>query len=433
MKTCWLKAFAVVCLVGGWSLNAVPINAQEKVEEEFMVSGATRLQGGYSPIRAEMDEEADSVGKTPDDLKNPKFGFLVQGDLKWQFILDEPEEGEAKLYVDTNADGDFTNDPAAEWTSKKQGEYVMYNGNASVEIAPEKLGTVNMYRFDPTDTRREQLKNTLLYYFDYGTKYKITIDGKTIETGTAGSLSEGDSLPLDRNDDGKTSRNYEMVKIGEPFNFTGTTYVLNVEGGALKIAKADKELPMAPMPPDLRLGKQALNFSATTIDGEEIEFPTTFKGRVVMLDFWATWCGPCVAEIPNMKKAYASWHDQGFEILGISFDQEDKEEMLQEYRKKKELPWPQIYDGKYWDTVLGKKHDVSGIPFVLLVDGDTGEILGTSRELRGPKLAAFIGEKLLEKELITKDDLVAFNAKEEEKKDSKKKDDKEKEGGDDGN
>ena len=113
-----------------------------------------------------------------------------------------------------------------------------------------------------------------------------------------------------------------------------------------------------------------------------------------MLDCWATWCGPCIAEIPNMKQAYADWHDKGFEILGVSFDSEGQEDKVKEFLTDKELPWPQIYEGKGWDTSIGVQHDVSGIPFVLLIDGDTGEIIGTSRELRGEKLTAFIGEQL---------------------------------------
>ena len=117
-----------------------------------------------------------------------------------------------------------------------------------------------------------------------------------------------------------------------------------------------------------------------------------------MLDFWATWCGPCIAEVPNMKKAYADWHDAGFEILGISFDRADEEEKIKEFEEKHELSWSQIYEGKYWETTIGKMHDVSGIPFVLLVDGDSGEILATARELRGPGLSAFIGKQLAKKD-----------------------------------
>ena len=81
----------------------------------------------------------------------------------------------------------------------------------------------------------------------------------------------------------------------------------------------------------------------------------------------------------------------------ISFDRADAEEKIKEFEEKHELSWSQIYEGKYWDTTIGKMHDVSGIPFVLLVDGDSGEILATARELRGPGLSAFIGKQLVKK------------------------------------
>jgi len=82
--------------------------------------------------------------------------------------------------------------------------------------------------------------------------------------------------------------------------------------------------------------------------------------------------------------------------VGISFDNEGMEEKLKKFTADKEMPWPQIFEGKGWNTALGEQYDVSGIPFVLLVDGDTGEILGTARDLRGPRCSEFIGKQLAE-------------------------------------
>lgn len=418
MKIRKLHTLVALCAAAGLGF-ADTASAQEGVKEDFMASGLTRLQGGYRPVRAEMDQEADIVTKTPEDLVDPKFGFLESGDQKWAFLVDTNEDGEQKLYVDTNGDGDLTNDPETEWSARESGEYTMYNGSAKVELGPDKLGVMNMYRFDPSDERRAVLKNTLLYYSDFGTKLTITMDGKDFETAVGGVVSEGDSMTLDRNGDGKKSRRFESLVIGEPFNFTGTTYVLNPSEDGLKIVKAEEELPLAPMPPDLKIGKMALEFSATTMAGDEIEFPSSYKGKVVMLDFWATWCGPCVREIPNMKVAYKQWHDKGFEILGVSFDQADMEEKIEKFRESREMPWPQIYEGKYWDTSLGHQHDVSGIPFVLLVDGDSGEILGTSRELRGPGLTKFVGEQLLKKGMVTEEQLAELEESDEEGEEDK--------------
>jgi thiol-disulfide isomerase/thioredoxin len=256
---------------------------------------------------------------------------------------------------------------------------------------------LGLYRFDPKDPRREQLKNTMMFYLDFGFEYEFNLDGKRFSTFVAGKPEPQSSLPIDRDGNKKVSPRFETAKIGQPFNFTGTTYVFQLVDGKLNLSHADKAMEQMEMPPDLEIGKPSLQFTATTMDGTTIDFPSHYAGKLVMLDFWATWCGPCVAEIPNMKQAYEDWHDEGFEILGISFDRANMDEKIVEFTKQREMPWPHIYDGKYWDAAIGRMHDVSGIPFVLLVDGDTHKILATARELRGKGLSDFIGKQLEKK------------------------------------
>lgn len=381
-----------------WMACALAIcSFDDGIKSEFVSEGFTAKAGGYRPIRAEMDQEADIISKAPEGLQSPKYGKMQFGDNTYAFILDEISADEQKLYVDANGDGDLTNDPETQWAVQENRGSKTFKGSATVELGDGVTGGIEFYRFDPSDERRKAMANTLFYYADFGFAYTISFDGEEFTTYIAGKPDPNQTFWFDRDQNQQRSRTYEMIKVGEPFNFTGNTFVLNVENEELVLKRAEEEVAPTPMPPNFALGNEALSFTATTLDGKELSFPKDYAGKVVMLDFWATWCGPCIAELPNVKEAYAEHHDAGFEILGISFDQADKEEMLKEFLEENEMPWTQIYEGKGWDTKLGSVYDVSGIPFVLLVDGDSGKILGTAKELRGKGCAAFVGKMLAEK------------------------------------
>jgi thiol-disulfide isomerase/thioredoxin len=127
---------------------------------------------------------------------------------------------------------------------------------------------------------------------------------------------------------------------------------------------ASKILSGEVKPLSVRVG-QPLQLQFKAVDGRDVDVQK-LRGKVVLIDFWATWCGPCIEEMPQIKKLYEENHDKGFEIVGISFDQQKPK--LEGYLKKEGITWPQYFDGKASGNGIGKDFAIRVLPTVALVD-----------------------------------------------------------------
>ena len=139
------------------------------------------------------------------------------------------------------------------------------------------------------------------------------------------------------------------------------------------------------------IGRVVPNFSTTDLDGKLISL-SDYRGKVVLLDFWAVWCGPCLTEIPNVKRVYDTYKDQGFDIIGVSLDTD--ETRLRNYLKKNNIAWRQIFSGQKWKSPLAEQYHIRSIPAPWLIARD-GTLI--SREARGVKLEQLVMEALKNK------------------------------------
>lgn len=212
-------------------------------------------------------------------------------------------------------------------------------------------------------------------------------NGKDTEVDLADNLKEFDALAAKHKDAPPEDRAMILVKKAQLYmqvlnqpekaiavfkqiktDFPATTIagrvddvVANLQGMVERKQAAEKLLPGSAFP----------DFHETDVNGKPLSI-SQFKGKVLLVDFWATWCPPCVREMPDIQKAYNKFHDQGFEIVGISLD-EDKNSLAR-FTADKKIPWPEFFDGKKWENKLAVKYGVDSTPTTYLLDRD-GKII----------------------------------------------------------
>jgi Peroxiredoxin len=135
-------------------------------------------------------------------------------------------------------------------------------------------------------------------------------------------------------------------------------------------------------------GTKFPDFDEKDVAGKHLSV-ADYKGKIVLIDFWATWCPPCVGELPNVVKTYEKHHEKGFEIIGISLDQDETK--LKNFTKDRKMTWQQYFDGKGWGNKLAGKYGVQSIPATFLLDRD-GKII--EKDLRGEALEQAVASAL---------------------------------------
>ena len=181
-------------------------------------------------------------------------------------------------------------------------------------------------------------------------------------------------------------QNYYMFEPQQVLDAIATMPEEKQEEFAKMKASAEQALKVLP-------GNKYIDIVDKTPEGKELSLKSVIENKnnkYVLIDFWASWCGPCMREVPYLVETYKNYHKKGFEIFGVSFDR-TKEAWVKAIEEKK-LVWPHVSSVKYWDNQARHDYAVNSIPANFLVDCSTGEIIATA--LRGEQLQAKIEELL---------------------------------------
>ncbi len=144
----------------------------------------------------------------------------------------------------------------------------------------------------------------------------------------------------------------------------------------------------------MELPGNEMELTGTLLDGTQLDWDS-YRGKVVLIDYWASWCPPCIAELPNVKKLYEAYHDKGFEVLGINLD--DTPEKANYEIERMELPWPSLFSEneseRGWEHPMAVRYGITGIPVAILVDREGKVVSMTARGANlGRQLRRLLGE-----------------------------------------
>jgi thiol-disulfide isomerase/thioredoxin len=413
-------SFATLLIIAGLVVQGSALFA-EPAPQRGALALTTRGASALTRLRPQelklSSTRPTSLKRVPSGLTAPYYTTIQLGPQdqpsRFTVLVDAPAGKPSRIYVDANANGDLLDDPKPEWVRKtyegRDNTHLLLSvGGATLQVryGPETFPLhVTLSRYDTTEPAREPEFLPIYCTADYAREGRITLSGKSYHVWLMDALTRGDFrgsgkpdqsgifLLIDVNGNGIIDPRGETYDAFAPFNIAGTTYEIhdiNASGSSFSIRKSAREVVEILPPPDLSIGKGAPEFQAATTDGSSVRFPKDYRSKLVLLYFWATWCGDCGREVPYVVKAYKAYHPRGLEILGISLDHADQLELLKSYSRDHEIEWRQVYDGKVWDAAIAKLYFVSHTPTAILVDGDKGTILASGSDLLGDRLAQTI-------------------------------------------
>jgi thiol-disulfide isomerase/thioredoxin len=344
------------------------------------------LTTAYYPQAVQLSSDAISGLTEPSYSGTPMYASLSLAGESYTIVIDQ-DGSDAKLYVDANRDNELA---SADWAQQ------LYDGGYLASVSFEILTESGMRVYRLFLVWNPTTPTAIIYFRDNYQAGEIELGGVTYKIAIIDENSDGvfddlhhDQILIDIDQDAEllaTSDSHERYWLDAPFNLDGTVYAatrVSSDGSEIVIERSDAWVNTK-VP--LTIGFPAPDFSVVDADGNNLSL-SSLRGRLVVLDFWASWCAPCREELPHVEQAAKDYADRGVVVIGINLDR--NEGAFTGAVSYFGLTYRQVFDGA--DGDISSLYRVSGIPMSYLIDRD-GTIRGKS--LRSEDLKQAIEELL---------------------------------------
>lgn len=325
------------------------------------------------------------------------------------FILDSDIDSRPRLFVDADRDGKINAGDEVRYVSEEKttanGDcYTRFSTSVTIQIGSQddfSRGTVDLYWYDKRGLALRDSEPTIEVSRNYALRGILPLQSGPLEVVLDDQALMGDfrgypvgesaytTLRLDRNGNKFFDSRGEEFDTRQPFTIDGTTYRIfdmSASGRRFRIQEVAESVPEIPPSPNLEKGMKIPSFQATTAEGKTISFPSDFAGKVIFFDIWASWCGPCLGELPFQRAAYQALKTDNLVMISLSIDKPKTHEKMLRTVDEYQMEWIQINDPGGWQGELFQLFATPGIPAGFVVDGSSGEILSSAPEVRGEAL-----------------------------------------------
>jgi len=398
-----LERFFVVCSL---SFLGLACSGREEYSAELsMQSDAMAIVNYYYPRQIVLSTQPRETGLRLPKLRSPQpmFGALKLGnsaDSLVSLVLDEAPDGRfSYLYIDRNNNEDLTDDGDGSWDEVKN-QY--RSKEALIDVYYREFDQKAPVPYPVTFYRYRKRHQGLIVAYRNGyregeialrdTSYRIAV----LDDDTDGLFDGKGALVIDVNRDGHLeglTDSPEFFNLWEPFNIGGITYRvkrITPPGDVLTVTLADTLVyPKA----TLEVGMRPPRFRTVGLNGEVVDLDR-YQNKVVLLDFWATWCRPWEDNLPYLKRTFQRYRELGFEIIGVNLDYDLT--AVHTYLEENGIEWTQVASGRGWESGLAEIFKVDALPRNYLLDR-SGVV--RYKNLHGKQLSVKVRELLHEPEV----------------------------------